>query len=315
MTRPKLVIYTDDYDAHTGIVDQFPQVDTRITLEEEEFRQSARDAEIVFTNRRYDRRMLLGLPALKWLHISGTGIDRLQPVSEFDSSITITNTRGMNAAMMADYVMCTLLMLVWDFPRLLRNQAERRWERWRADRLEGKTLLIVGLGSVGRELSVRAAAAGLRTIGIRHTPEPIVGVERVVRPERLCDVLGEADYVVLSLPLLPTTRGLFGAREFDRMKPTAYLVNVSRGAIVDEAAFLEALRQHKIAGAALDVFEQEPLPPESELWTLENVILTPHVSAASTDFRTRVVQVFCSNLERYLAGKPLLHVIDRNKQY
>jgi len=313
--QPKLAIYTDNVEAQASISHRFPQVRVRITKVAEEFIEAARDAEIIFLSRKYERSMLLGLQHLKWLHLGGTGIDRLRPLSDFDPEIIITHTPGLNAEMIADYVICVILMLVWDFPRLIRNQSGRRWERWEVDRLEGKTLALIGLGNIGRAVALRAMAMGMRVVGVKRSPESVPGVERVVGSEQLHEILSEADFVVLAVPLTGATRGMVGLREFRTMKETAYLINICRGAVVQEHALIAALKEGCIAGAALDVFENEPLPPDSELWGLENVIVSPHISSWSKDYRARSAKVFCINLERYLSHQPLLYVIDRSKEY
>lgn len=316
MTRNlRAAIYTDTIEALAGVPERFPNVEFKITDDAAEFVAAVRNAEIIYIGRKYSRELLAGARRLKWLHLGGTGINGLLPLSDFAPEIILTNTPGLNAGMIADYVLCTTAMLVWDFPRLLRNQGQRRWERWWVERLEGKTILAIGLGNIGKAVAERARAAGMRVLGVKRTPESFPGVERVVGPEELHAVLPEADVAVLTLPLTEETRGLIGARELDIMKETAYLINVSRGGIVDEVALVEALRAGKIAGAALDVFEQEPLPSDSDLWSLENLIITPHIASWSSDYRARAAEVFCRNLERFLAGEPLSHVIDRQRNY
>lgn len=314
--RPKLAIYTDNVEAHAFISSRFPQVEVRIEDTAEGFVEAARDSEIIFIARKYARSMVLGAHYLKWLHLGGTGIDRLRPLSDFNPEIIITNTPGLNAEMIADYVICVILMLIWDFPRLIRNQSKRRWEkRWAVEKLGGKTLALIGLGNIGRAVARKATAMGLRVIGVKRSPGPVPAVERVTGPDQLHEIMGEADFVVLAVPLTGNTWRMIGPREFRAMKETAYLINVCRGAVVQEQALIVALQEGRIAGAALDVFENEPLPPDSELWGLENVIISPHISSWSEDYRTRSAEVFCINLERYLSHQPLLNVIDRSREY
>jgi len=315
--RPGLAIYTDDVGAQAFafIPSRFPQVEVRITQTAKGLVEAAQEAEIVCMARRYTRSMVLGARHLKWLHLGGTGIDRLLPLSDFDPEIIITHTPGLNAELIADYVICVILMLVWDFPRLIQNQLERRWERWSVERLEDKTLALIGLGNIGRAVALRATAMGMRVIGVKRSPSSVPGVGRVVGPNQVHEILCEADFVVLAVPLTGETRGMIGAKEFHAMKETAYLINVGRGAVVREQALIVALKEGDLAGAALDVFENEPLPPDSELWRLENAIISPHISASSKDYRARVARVFCLNLERYLSHQPLLDIIDRSREY
>jgi D-2-hydroxyacid dehydrogenase (NADP+) len=313
--QPKLAIYTDNVEAQAFVSHRFPQVHVRMTTTAEGFVEAAHDAEIIFLSRKYARSMVLGAQHLKWLHLGGTGIDRLRPLSDLDPEVIITHTPGLNAEMIADYVICVILMLIWDFPRLIWNKSERRWERWLVDRVGDKTLALIGLGNIGRAVARKATAMGMRVIGVKRSPDSVPGVERVMGPDRLHKILGEADFVVLAVPSTRETWRMIGPREFHAMKETAYLVNVCRGAVVQEQALISALRGGDIAGAALDVFENEPLPRDSELWGLENVIISPHMSARSKDYRARAAEVFCINLERYLSHQPLLHVIDRSREY
>jgi phosphoglycerate dehydrogenase-like enzyme len=315
--RPLLVIYTHPASAaeFSAISGQFPELDVRIEESPEEFDRLAEQADIICMARRYKRHTVLAAKRLKWLHVGGTGVDRLLPFDDLDPALVITNTPALNADMMADYVLCTILMLTWDFPRMLRNQASRTWDRWMAERAAGKVVTIVGLGGIGLPVLSRVSALGMRVIGVRRSAEPVPGVERVFGPEMLHEALAAGDYVVLAVPLTEHTRGLMGPRELAAMKRSAFLINISRGKVVQEAALVSALKRGQIAGAALDVFEEEPLPPESELWDLENAILSPHVSSWSTDYRPRAAAILTENVVRYLAGQPLLHRIDRTRGY
>jgi phosphoglycerate dehydrogenase-like enzyme len=180
-------------------------------------------------------------------------------------------------------------------------------------RLRGSTMLVVGLGDIGRTIARAARAVGMRVLGVSRRARPVPGVERVYRPRDLRRTLSAADWVVLTVPLTPATRGLLGAPELAAMKPSAWLLNIARGAIVDEAALLDALQRRTIAGAVLDVFSTEPLPPPHPVWDLDNVIVTPHISGPSTP--EEIAPVFADNLARYLAGRPLRHVVDRRRAY
>ncbi len=317
MTRDKLLVFAEDVDipAYAAVTARFAQVTTCIETFPEGFCRAIPDADLVCMARKYDKRWLLNAPRLRWLHVGGTGIDRLHPLEELPADLIISNTPGLNAEMMADYVICTLLMLTWNFPRLWRNQMAAIWERWGVERVEGKRLTLIGVGNIGQAIAHRASALGMRVGGIKRSPEPVPGVEQVVGLNQMLPVLRESDYVVLAVPLTDETRGLIGRRELEAMPASSYLINISRGAVIQEQALVAALKQRVIAGAALDVFEIEPLPRESELWKLDNVILTPHVSSWSKDYRIRSAEIFGANLERYLSGQPLLHIVDRTKGY
>jgi D-2-hydroxyacid dehydrogenase (NADP+) len=161
----------------------------------------------------------------------------------------------------------------------------------------------------------RATVLGMRVMGVKRSPEPVPGLEQVVGLDQLHQTLRLADFVVLAVPLTSETWGMIGPRELEAMKKSAYLINVCRGNVVQERALITALQRGHIAGAALDVFENEPLPADSELWGLKNVIISPHISSWSKDYRMRAAEIFWVNLERYLSGNPLLHIIDRSREY
>ena len=201
----------------------------------------------------------------------------------------------------------------------MRAQAARTWrhmENAEVFELAGKTLLLVGLGAIGQHTAQVAAALGMRVLGVRRTAsEPFPGIEHVAGIESLHDLLPEADFVVLMTPLTPATRGLIGERELRLMKRDAYLVNVARGGVVDEAALVNALRAGWIAGAGLDVFEHEPLPPDSPLWEMTNVIITGHYAGVTPAYDVRAFEVFLDNLRRYRAGQPLRNVVDKRLGY
>lgn len=311
-----IAIYTDEVTSpFMAIPDRFPQVDVHFATTASEFTEVASDADVVFMARKYERDLVLNAPKLKWLHVGGTGVDRLRPFNDLDPRIVITHTPGLNAGMMADYVACVVSMLTWNFARIIRNQSVRRWERWPVARLQGKTLALVGLGSIGRAVALKTGCMGLRVTGAKRQPEAVSGVERVVGPDQLHEILSEADFVVVAVPLTSATSGMIGMPQFNVMKETAYLINIARGAVVEEEPLILALQQGHIAGAALDVFEEEPLPPSSPLWDLDNVILSPHISSWSTDYQERAVTLFCTELARYITGQRLTHVIDRSQEY
>jgi len=199
-----------------------------------------------------------------------------------------------------------------------RAQGAARWDKeHRHTELRGATVVVLGLGSIGGEVARRAAAFGMRVIGVRRRLDlpGIAGVSGVVPPECLAEVMGEADFLAITAPLTPATRGLVSRDVIARMKPTAWIVNIARGAIVDEPALLEALRAKRIAGAAIDAWWTEPLPSDSEWWSLPNVIATPHVSHSSPRVRERTLELFLENLRRWKARQPLLNVVDLKAGY
>ena len=220
-------------------------------------------------------------------------------VEELDR-IAFASSSGVHAVPLAEWSLFGILALTKGLPRLLRDKRERRWDHYPLGELPGKTVLVVGLGEIGREVARLADAFGMRVLAVRRTADA-----HAAGPEQLPELVAEADAVVVTLPLTEETRGLIGRDTFARMRDGAILVNVGRGAVVDEEALVEALGSGKLAGAALDVFAEEPLPASSPLWELENVILSPHTAALSIKENERIVALFGENLRRYLRGDEL----------
>jgi glyoxylate/hydroxypyruvate reductase A len=250
---------------------------------------------------------------LTWVQAMGAGVDWVL-VPELPPRVVVTRAPGVFGPWMAEYVLgwCTFVSQRVETYRTA--QREHRWiDTVLPGRLRGRTLLVVGLGDIGTTIARAAGAIGMRVLGVSRTGRPVRGVERVYRPRDLRRALAAADWVVLTVPLTSATRGLLGAAELSAMKPTAWLLNIARGAIVDETSLLEALRRRAIAGAVLDVFTTEPLPPGHPFWDLDNVVVTPHISGPSTP--EEIAPVFAENLTRYLTGRPLRHVVDRRRAY
>jgi len=276
----------------------------------------AADAEVI-AGLRVTAPMIERAPRLRWVHAFGAGVDQLVSVPGVrDGRIVLTRTVGAFSPI-PEHVLALALAFSRRLHVAVRNQLAHRWDRPAAIgwELHGQVMGILGLGQIGQALASRAASLGMRVIGVKRTPEPLPHVDRVLPPDRIDEVLRDADVVVALLPLTPATRGLLGEREFRLMKPTAVFINVARGAIVQEPALLTALRSGWIAAAGLDVFDEEPLPPDHPFYELEHVILTPHVSAASPRVFDQMAAVFAENLRRYIAGEPLLHVVDAARGY
>ncbi|MGH2348698.1 MAG: D-2-hydroxyacid dehydrogenase [bacterium] len=253
---------------------------------------------------------------LRWVHSSGAGVERLLVPPILDGDVVVTDSSGIHRAMV-EHVYAVILAFARRLHVAVRLQLEHRWDHAAVagDELRGKTLGILGLGAIGRDIARAAAAFDLRVIGTKRRPEPVESVARVLPPSGLHEVLRDADYVVVALPLTGATRGLIGGREFAAMKPSAVFINIGRGAIVDEAALLAALRDGRIAGAGLDVFVEEPLPADSPFYAMANVIVTPHVAGSTPQYFDRVTALLSENLRRFLNGEPLLNVVDKELGY
>ncbi|MEK6620296.1 MAG: D-2-hydroxyacid dehydrogenase [Chloroflexota bacterium] len=253
-------------------------------------------------------------PKLRWLHTVAAGVERLLiPPIVGRHGLVLTNNSGSYDAPIAEFVLATMFAISKHLPDYQRAQERREWHKdLRHTEVRDATVVVLGLGSIGGEVARLACAVGARVIGVRRRlgSGGIPGVERVVGPEALADVVPEADFLAVTAPLTPATRGAVSAEIIARMKPAAWVINIARGAIVDEPALLAACRERRIGGAAIDAWWTEPLPPESDWWSLPNVIATPHVSHSSPRVRERTLALFLENLRRWKAGEPLLNVVD-----
>ena len=260
---------------------------------------------------------------LKWLHSTAAGVGQLMYPELRKSGIEVTNASGVHRIPMAEHIVGTLIALSRRFPDCFRYQQQSRWaqqELWNAPvrprELRGQILLFIGFGAIGREVAKIIRPLGMRVWAVTLSGRAEEGLaEQLFPASKLHEALPQADFVVLAAPETPETHKLIGAREFALMKASAYFLNVSRGALVDEPALISAVEQRKIAGAALDVASQEPLPPESPLWRLDNAFITPHMSAVSEHLWERQTDLLMENLERWFAGGELLNRVDLNRGY
>jgi phosphoglycerate dehydrogenase-like enzyme len=258
----------------------------------------------------------LAAPSLRWIHCDHAGLNRSARPEVFERGLLVTSSSGRSAPALAEHAILFMLAFAYQLPRFLEAQRQHRWGVPGQDQLRGlvgRTVGVVGLGNTGRELVARAKAFGMRVLGYRRSAAEVPGLDRLYAAERgqsLDELLSESDFVVLATPLSDATHHLIGARELGLMRPTAVLVNMARGAVVDEACLVEALRAGRIAGAGLDVFEQEPLPPESPLWDLPNVLITPHTTPQVPDRTGRSLEIIRENARRYRAGEPLVNQLE-----
>lgn len=257
-------------------------------------------------------------PRLKWIQLTSAGADRLLNSGFIEEGIAVTTVSGLHATPIGEYVLCTMLMFAKGMPRTMRAQVRGEWSRFAPTELRGKTVGIVGMGHIGEEVARLSKAFGCRVIATRRSvtgPTSTDGCDELLPSSELPRLLAESDYAVLCVPLTPETRGLIGERELRAMKETAVLVNIARGPVTVEADLIRALSENWIAGAALDVFDQEPLPEGHPLWSMENVILTPHISGGTEIYNQRAVAIFTENLRRYLRNEPLQNIVDPTRGY
>lgn len=253
---------------------------------------------------------------VRWYHSLGAGVENLVGLPAFrERGIVLTNNSGAMDIPIGEHVIAMLLAAAKRFYLYRDQQRQGIWKEHGQRELHGSTLVVFGLGSIGAEAARLAAALGMRVIGVRRSSTPVPGVERIVPPDQLADAVAEADYLAVCAPLTRATRGAVSREVIARMKPTAWIVNIARGAIVDEAALVDALKAGLIGGAALDALTVEPLPRESPLWSLENVIITPHSSNSSPNVRQRTLALVKENVGRFDRGEPLLNVVNLEAGY
>lgn len=254
--------------------------------------------------------------SLRWLHSPGAGVERWPLDVLAERNITLTNGAGVFAIPIAEWVLTTMLTIVKNSYAVHESQQAHRWAReLPAEELYGKTLLVLGAGGIGREIIKRADAFGMRIWASNRSGRAVEGAERVVQDDGWRDLLPESDFVVSTLPMTPATATMISAPELATFKPGAWLLNVGRGATIDEDALVQALRNGVLGGAALDAWTTEPLPADSPAWSLPNMIVSPHMSGSSPAGRTRGLRLFVDNLLRFRAGEPLTNVVDLSTGY
>ena len=310
--QPVLIAYDQPGEFREFLVTRFPGV---------EFVYATTAQGILDALARYDPEIVFsikhpGLPgpahapipahaSVRWIQLGNSGYEHLEP---WDAGrVTVTHGAGVLARYLAESVTGAMVVLSRGFLTYMEQQRERCWKPAWFTPLEGRTLLVIGLGAIGQCVARNARALGMRVLAIRGTPAPHPAADEVHGPDALMALLPAADFVSLHVRLNAATRGLISREAIAAMKPGAYLVNTARGGVVDEAALIDALRSGHLAGAYLDVFETEPLPPESPLWAMPNVLITPHASDSIVGWTRRFAALFADNLDRWRAGEPLVN--------
>jgi len=246
--------------------------------------------------------VIANAPKLRWIQALGTGVDNIVDLPSLKPGVLITNIRGIHGAAVSEAALMAMLALARGLPRAVRNQERQAWERWPARLLDGKTAGIVGVGLIAAELAPRLKALGMTVIGITSAVRAVAGFDRMHHRDELRAVAGAVDFLVLLTPHSHETRNLIDAAVFAAMQPSSYLINLARGGVVDEDALIAALEQGRIAGAALDVFNDEPLPAGHKLWSTPNVIITPHAGGFYDDYPARALPAIEHNMRCFLAG-------------
>jgi phosphoglycerate dehydrogenase-like enzyme len=311
-TGPKPV-YIDQLRQHAKVI---------VGNSVETFADAAPEATVMLNwsaPRDLNRSVFLMAPKLAWVHSRNAGLDAFLFPELVESPVTLTNGSGVFSPPLGEFALAAMLYFAKDFRRMIRNQVAAKWEPFDVLRLAGQIVGIVGYGDIGREVAWRAHAMGMRVLALkRHVPPPgsdLGPVEKMYHTNELHEMIEACDYVVVAAPLTAETRHMIGGGEFAAMKREAVVINVGRGPVIDEAAMVRALAEGRIKGAGLDVFEHEPLPSESLLYKMENVLVSPHCADNTPDWLDNAMKFFIAQFERFRKGEPLLNVVDKKLGY
>ncbi|MHB1314203.1 MAG: D-2-hydroxyacid dehydrogenase [Christensenellales bacterium] len=315
-----LLIFSFDFKAEEEHIQQIrdvaPHAVIKTAIMREDTLEMAQEAEIIFGWPR--RKFLCEAKKLRWLHLASAGAETYADRSLFaHQDVIVTNSSGVFGKPIAEHVIAMILAFNKNLYHHFKNRDTKTWDRVMNRRdFFNSTVGVLGLGDLGAEVAIRAKALGARVLAVKRTPSVMPAyVDALYGGDGIDEVLALSDYVVIALPNTPKTKGLIGAEKLKKMKPDSFLVNVARGDIVDQEALVTALNEHWIAGTGLDVTTPEPLPPESPLWDMDNVIITPHSSGFSPTNIDRRMDMFLDNLKRYLAGEPLTNLVDMEEGY
>jgi phosphoglycerate dehydrogenase-like enzyme len=290
---------------HHSIATRHPELDIVVATTMEDAAERLKTADILVcfgAHVRWD--FFGGAQNLKWVHALGTGLDGITDQPGLAPHVLVTATRGIHGPTLSEMGLMLMLALSRDLPRHVRAQDKAVWDRMPARLLRGKTVGILGVGQISEMFGPLCKAFGMNVVGFSRTARPLPGFDRIEPRDDLEQIVPELDYLVLLIPSTPETHGIVSRRVLAAMKPTAFLINLARGAVVDEAALIETLRERRIGGAGLDAFLEEPLPPTSPLWHLPNTIVTPHCAGYNDEYAAEATAQFSHNLAQFIAGTP-----------
>jgi phosphoglycerate dehydrogenase-like enzyme len=317
-----VLVLADPTEPRLAMLEELPP-ETRIAVgnSAQAFVRAAPDATVIFNwslAGDLQREVFRMCPNVEWVHSRAAGLDGLLFPELVESPVRLTNGRGIYSESLGEFVVGAILYFAKDLRRMIRNQAAGAWEPFDIVEVRGQTVGIVGYGDIGRAVASRVHALGMRVLGVKrhgpaHDDDPFA--ERIYGPEGLIEMISRSDYVVVTAPLTPETVGLMGEPEFAAMKPDAVAINVGRGPVIEEAALVKALSEKRIKGAALDVFDTEPLPKGHPFYKLENVLLSPHCADHTPDWLDQAMRFFLTQFERFRKGEPLKNVVEKKLGY
>lgn len=313
------VIYRPDLIGSPRYIADHTAPATRTSEQEAEWLSLLAEADILFDFDYSHREQLPVLaPNLKWIQATSAGIGQFVKRMGYDTRTNwlFTTASGVHARPLAEFALMSMLMFVKDHQYLVQEKANKHWERYCATELAGKTLSIVGLGKIGREVAKLARPFDMRIIGTKRDPvQSIDGVDTLFHYDDLRSMLTKTDFLVLTVPHTPETEGMIDKWELQALPRGAFIVNIARGAVVHQEALIDALRSGHLGGAALDVFEVEPLPTDSPLWDMPNVIISPHSASTAETENAKIAHIFCDNLRRFISKQPLRNLLNTDRLY
>jgi phosphoglycerate dehydrogenase-like enzyme len=323
MNKISTLVLADSGEPQLSMLDELREVaNVVIGNSAHSLDKSAEHAQVIFNwsaSLSLIREVFLMSPRVRWVHSRSAGLERTLFPELIASDVTMTNGSGVFSPSLGEFALAAILYFAKDFRRMIRNQNAGRWEAFDVLPISGKTAGIVGYGDIGRAVAARLRPMGMHVLAMkRHVStgnNPDTLIDRIYRPDQRIEMLAQCDYIVVAAPLNAETRGLIGAAEFAAMRPDAVIINVGRGPVIDERALIKALADHTIKGAALDIFDEEPLPEAHPLYKLENVLLCPHCADHTPDWLDNAMRFFIAQFERFRRGEPLLNIVDKKLGY
>jgi len=320
MDKTKLLVLANPSQPELAVLGSLPVLAT-VGGEFESIKQAAAEAEVILCWPGPCTLLEQVWPLarnVRWIHCVYAGLDGMLFPALIESNVAVTNSRGVFSNSLGEYVMAAVLFFAKDLRRMIGNQALEKWDPFDVEEISGQTMGILGYGSIGRAVALRARGMGMRVTALRRSPVPAPPdtlVDAFFPAHRKLELVAGSDYLVVAMPLTPETAGMVGADEFEAMKPGAVVINVGRGPVIDEGALIRALRESKIRGAALDVFDVEPLPKGHPFYHMENVLLSPHCADHTPRWLWNTMELFAANLGHYRRGEPLQNVVEKSRGY
>jgi phosphoglycerate dehydrogenase-like enzyme len=323
MEHNTVLVLSDPTEPQLKMLEQLPpEAGIAVGNRVEAFERAASDANVIFNwslSGDLLREVFKLSPRVQWVHTRSAGLDNILFPELVESPVPLTNGTGVFSRSLGEFALAGILYFAKDLRRMIRAQEAGLWEQFDITEIVGQTVGIVGYGDIGRAVATRVKAMGMRVIAVKrsgpllYNVDPLV--ERIYRPDQLGEFLPQCDYVVAAAPLTAQTKGMIGREQFAAMKPSAVVINIGRGPVIDEAAMVEALTAGQIKGAVLDVFDKEPLPNGHPFYGLQNVLLSPHCADHTPDWLERAMQFFVDQFGRFAKGEPLMNVVDKRAGY